>query len=250
MSANGTAIKNTATGGCDTDAFNVDAGLWLSLCDHPFFAHACGTLYSEREKTLIVSDLHLEKGSSFATKQIFLPPYDTAATLSLLAEAIDGFKPKRVIALGDSFHDADGPTRLSDTDRTLLLRMTAAAEWVWVAGNHDPELPEFLGGRFVDEIILGDISLRHEPTDDFEGGEISGHLHPCARVRGRGRSVRKRCFAANVRRIIMPAFGAFTGGLNVRDEAFYPYFPAGSFYAYMMGNDKLYPIASQSCLPG
>ena len=204
----------------DGEPIDGSAGLPITLGDQTLFAHASGVLYWQEQKTLIVSDLHLEKGSSFATKQVFLPPYDTAVTLDHLSRLIRAFKPQRVIALGDSFHDGEGPERLSTKDQLILTTLVTAAEWIWISGNHDPDLPDHLGGRVMDEIVLSGITFRHEPTENPRTTEIAGHLHPCARIRGRGRTIRSRCFVASSSRLIMPAFGAFTGGLNVRDAAF------------------------------
>lgn len=232
------------------EPIDVSAGLPIKLGEQTLFAHASGVLYWQDHETLIVSDLHLEKGSSFATKQIFLPPYDTAVTLDQLSRLVKAFEPKRVIALGDSFHDGEGPDRLSMKDQLVLTTLVTGAEWVWISGNHDPDLPGHLGGRVMDEIVIGGVTFRHEPTENAKNTEIAGHLHPCARIRGRGRTIRSRCFVASNSRLIMPAFGAFTGGLNVRDAAFDALFPGGQYHAYMLGNKKLYPIANSSCLPG
>lgn len=245
MSANATARTTEGAG-----RFDKKAAIGLSVAGADCLIHPCGVLYWPSEETLVVADLHLEKGSHYATKQIFLPPYDTSATLQALAEAIATFQPSRVIALGDSFHDADGPARLNGGDADLLRHMVDQTDWVWIAGNHDPELPASLGGSFVASLAMGGLNFCHEPEAGHQTGEVAGHLHPCARIRGRGRTVRKRCFLTDGNRLILPAFGAFTGGLNVRDEAFYPLFPAGQYHAYMMGTEKLYPVASNACLPG
>lgn len=234
----------------DGEPIDGSAGLPITLGDQTLFAHAAGVLYWQDQETLIVSDLHLEKGSSFATKQVFLPPYDTAVTLDQLSRLIKAFEPKRVIALGDSFHDGDGPDRPSMKDQLVLTTLVTGTEWIWISGNHDPDLPDHLGGRVTDETTISGITFRHEPTESPNNTEIAGHLHPCARVRGRGRTIRSRCFVASRSRLIMPAFGAFTGGLNVRDAAFDGLFPGGQYHAYMLGSKKLYPIANSSCLPG
>lgn len=232
-----------------TGDFDVNAGFCVEIAGIDLFIHNTGVAYLAEEEALIVADLHLEKGSSYAAKQIFLPPYDTTATLNNLSIAINALEPRKVIALGDSFHDEDGPNRLNDADRSHLNALVHSADWVWISGNHDPILPETLGGTFTDEITLCGLTLRHDPQVDGTA-EIAGHLHPSAKVRGRGRSVRKRCFIANSERMIMPAFGRFTGGLNVTDEAFDDFFPAKDYHAYMMGDDRLYPIAAKSCLAG
>ncbi|MEP3231799.1 MAG: ligase-associated DNA damage response endonuclease PdeM [Hyphomicrobiales bacterium] len=234
----------------DGEPIDASAGLPLQLGDQTLFAHAAGVLYWQDQETLIVSDLHLEKGSSFAAKQVFLPPYDTAATLDQLSRLIKAFEPQRVIALGDSFHDGAAPDRLSTKDQLILTTLVTGAEWIWISGNHDPDLPDHLGGSVMDEIKISGITFRHEPTKNPTSSEVAGHLHPCARIRGRGRTIRSRCFVASSSRLIMPAFGAFTGGLNVRDGAFDGLFPGGQYHAYVLGSKKLFPIANSSCLPG
>jgi uncharacterized protein len=176
-------------------------------------ADLSGALYWEAQRLLVVSDLHLEKGSSFAARGVLLPPYDTAATLSRLAAVIARHNPRMVIALGDSFHDRGAHARLSDTDRDAITAMQAGRDWIWIAGNHDPALPSNLGGVTASEVCIGPIAFRHEPTGAF--GEIAGHLHPKARVATRARVTERRCFASDGERAVMPAFGAYTGGLDV-----------------------------------
>lgn len=243
------AAKVSAKDG-EIEPIDPSTGLPIEVAGASLFAHASGVLYWAKHETLIVSDLHLEKGSHYATKQIFLPPYDTAVTLDHLSRLMVAFSPKRVIALGDSFHDDAGPARLGTKDQLVLETLVSGKEWVWISGNHDADLPKDLGGSFENEITLDAINFRHEPTSNRTKGEVAGHLHPCARIRGRGRTIRSRCFVANKDRMILPAFGAFTGGLNVRDAAFDPLFPGGQYHAYMLGNAKLFPIANASCLPG
>lgn len=204
-----------------------------------------GALWIEQAKALIVSDLHLEKGSSFALRGQMLPPYDTHAALKRLAALIAARTPDIVVSLGDSFHDGGGPARMHAQDRALLQAMIAAADWIWVEGNHDGRSAEALGGVWRGKLQLGALALRHEPTGAH--GEISGHLHPCARVVGRGRSVRRRCFATDGARLVMPAFGAYTGGLNIRDEAFAPIFPDGAT-ALVIGRTRVLPAPQERLL--
>jgi DNA ligase-associated metallophosphoesterase len=206
-----------------------------------------GALYWPEEGLLVVADLHLEKGSSFAARGVLLPPYDTAATLARLARLITYYAPRRVVALGDSFHDGGGPARLADTDRDALAIMQRGREWVWIAGNHDPEPATGIGGTFIAAMTAGALTFRHLPTG--ASGEISGHLHPVARVAHRGRAVSRRCFAADATRMIMPAFGAYTGGLNIRDAMFADVFGTLAFRAHLLGEDRLYAFAAKRCLP-
>ncbi|MGB3625246.1 MAG: ligase-associated DNA damage response endonuclease PdeM [Henriciella sp.] len=176
-----------------------------------------GALWWQAQKTLIVSDLHLEKGSSYARRGQLLPPYDTGATLALVERLAGQFAPDRIISLGDSFHDALSEERLAETDIARIRELTGSCDWFWVEGNHDPEPPAHLGGRGVTTLRVGDCVFRHEPTG--ARGEISGHLHPVARIGGRGRSVRRKCFVTDGHQMIMPSLGTLTGGLNVLDDA-------------------------------
>jgi len=208
-----------------------------------------GALWWPEERTLIVADLHLEKGSSFARRGQMLPPYDTMATLQRLAAILARLAPSRVIALGDSFHDRNAGDRLNAADRASLRAMTAAAEWIWIAGNHDPDPPRDLGGWATSELSIGPLTFRHEPRPGAQPGEIAGHLHPSARLVGRGRSIRRRCFAADGRRLVLPAFGALAGGLNVLDAAFRPLFEGRAFHAWMLG-DAVHAIAGHRLVDG
>lgn len=206
-----------------------------------------GALYWPEQGLLAVADLHLEKGSSFAARGQLLPPYDTAATLARLARLIARYAPRRVVALGDSFHDAGGPARLADDDRGHLRSLQRGRDWIWIAGNHDPKPAADIGGAFQATLTVGAVTFRHLPTG--VAGEICGHLHPVARVAHRGRAVSRRCFAADSTRIVMPAFGAFTGGLNVRDAVFCDLFGTLKFIAHMLGEGRLYAFAAKRCLP-
>jgi DNA ligase-associated metallophosphoesterase len=208
-------------------------------------ADLSGALFWEERRLLVVSDLHLEKGSSFATRGVLLPPYDTAGTLTRLAAVIMRHNPHMVIALGDSFHDRSAHERLSASDRQTLVTLQARRDWIWISGNHDPALPSSLGGVVAAELAIGPIVFRHEPTG--AAGEIAGHLHPKARVSTRGRSVERRCFACDGDRAVMPAFGAYTGGLNIRDAAFAKVFGTPGFMAHVLGDRRLHSIAASRC---
>jgi DNA ligase-associated metallophosphoesterase len=158
-------------------------------------------------------------------------------------EALFGaLRPRRLIALGDSFHDRGAAARLDGEDRAALTALVARTDWIWIKGNHDPEPPKALGGQVLDSIEVEGVVFRHEPQAGAKA-EVAGHLHPCARVAGRTGSVRRRCFAVDGARMVMPAFGAYTGGLNVLDEAFKPLFPGG-LIAIVMGREKLYPTVA------
>ena len=210
-----------------------------------FVADLSGALFWEDERLLVVSDLHLEKGSSFAMRGVLLPPYDTIATLGRLGAVLARHNPRMVIALGDSFHDRAAHDRLSAPDRDAIAAFQVGRDWIWISGNHDPALPSDLGGVVATEVAIGPIAFRHEPTG--ASGEIAGHLHPKARVSTRGRSMERRCFACDGERAVMPAFGAFAGGLNIRDAAFAKIFQTLGFMAHVLGDNRLHSIAASRC---
>ncbi|MGK2740796.1 ligase-associated DNA damage response endonuclease PdeM [Tepidicaulis sp. LMO-SS28] len=210
------------------------------------YALRAGALYWPEEETLIVADLHFEKGSSFAVKGVMLPPYDTGATLTRLEALCRAVKPRRVIALGDSFHDGRAEVRFADEDAARLKALTGAHDWLWIAGNHDPAPPPSFGGCVAETWERGGLLLRHEPEAAPQPGEIAGHLHPCAAVRVRGRRLRHRCFVSDGSRLILPAFGAYTGGLNVLDEAFHTLFQGHDFHAWMIGGARIVPVKGRA----
>jgi uncharacterized protein len=216
----------------------------------PLVADIAGALYWPEEGLLVVSDLHLEKGSAFAVRGVLMPPYDTATSLDRLAALFARYAVRIVVALGDNFHDGGGPARLAHSDRAHLFELQRGRDWVWIAGNHDPDPAQHIGGVFAKSMSLGSLAFRHEPTEGPADGEIAGHLHPSARVTQRGRSVTRKCFAADDRRMILPAFGAYTGGLNIRDRAFLDVFGALAFTAHLIGERRLYAFAAARCLGG
>lgn len=202
-----------------------------------------GGLWIEAHRALVVSDLHLEKGTSFARSGQLLPPYDSRATLQRLSKLCARLSPSVVVSLGDSFHDGGAMDRMHEDDRGHLQALCGAHAFVWIAGNHDPQTPACLEGLRTDTISFGALTLRHEPRDGEAPGEVAGHLHPCARVLGGVRSVRARCFATDGARLVMPAFGAYTGGLDLSDGAFAPLFPRG-VTAVMLGKSALHPVSA------
>jgi DNA ligase-associated metallophosphoesterase len=226
-------------------AFSVTSTRFLDVAGITFAADIAGALFWEAQRLLVVSDLHLEKGSSFAARGVLLPPYDTVATLGRLAAVIARHEPGIVIALGDSFHDRNAHARLSPGDRDAVAAMQAGRDWIWISGNHDPALPGDIGGTVAGEVTIGPITFRHEPTGAL--GEIAGHLHPKARVSARGRSMERRCFASDGERAVMPAFGAYAGGLSVRDAAFARIFRKQGFTAHLLGDTRLHAIAAERC---
>lgn len=199
-----------------------------------------GALWWADERTLVVSDLHLEKGSRMAARGQLVPPYDTELTLRRIETLVAGLRPDRIISLGDAFDDVAGATRLSEIALGRIRAIQHHADWIWVAGNHDPELPEGLGGRQTAEFALKSLLFRHEPTKRAAEGEIAGHLHPAARVALQGKSVRRRCFAGDGRRLILPAMGTYTGGLSITSRAFDGLFERDSLAVGLLGEGRVY----------
>ena len=222
----------------------------IIIAGEPALCDRRGALYFPDLGLLCVSDLHLEKGSSLARRGALVPPYDTAATLLRLQAIVDHYRPRIVVSLGDSFHDSEGAARLPDAIRIDLTAMMAGRDWFWVAGNHDPKAPAGLPGDTVEALAVGALTFRHEPSARACAGEVAGHLHPCARIVQRGRSVRRRCFASDGLRMIMPAFGAYTGSLNVLDRAFAGLFQRDGFVAHMLGTERTYAISGKRLRPG
>lgn len=220
----------------------------IKLAGHSFLPVAAGALYWESEDTLLVADLHLEKGAAFAARGTMLPPYDTRSTLQRLAACLDHFSPRRVVALGDSFHRSELAGWLSADDREELAALRQGRDWYWILGNHDPDLPESIGGFVCRSLMIGGITLCHQPSLN-RAPEIAGHLHPVARIARRGEGIRRKCFATDGHRLVMPAFGAYTGGLNVLDEAFSPLFHWHLMEAWLTGRTSVYPLPASLLLP-
>jgi DNA ligase-associated metallophosphoesterase len=186
----------------------------LSFAGQEFVATAEGALFWPAHQALLVADLHLEKASWYARDGQFLPPYDSHATLTALAQQVERFGAARLFCLGDSFHDRFGCDRLPEEARTLLTRLTAGLDWVWILGNHDPGFADHCGGRLTEELEIDGLVLRHEADVRDARPELSGHFHPKLRMQIRGRQVSRRCFVASENKLILPAFGALTGGLD------------------------------------
>lgn len=228
--------------------FSIGAcgGLVLAVNGTALTMRCSGAVLAGR--TLVVADLHFEKGSAYAARGQMLPPYDTRETLERLEGEVEATAPDTLVFLGDSFHDGGGEGRLHAHDEARIAALARGRTLVWVVGNHDADGPRRLPGEVVAELALGSLTLRHEPQDGTQDGELAGHLHPAARVRGRGRTVRRRCFVTDGRRLVLPAFGAFAGGLNVRDRAF-----AGLFsdtpLTGALGAQRVHPIGWASLAP-
>jgi uncharacterized protein len=235
-----------ATGGPVIGTPSLCGAAEIDIAGTVLLADATGALYWPEERLLAIADLHLEKGSSFAARGVLLPPYDTAATLSRIAHLIARYAPRAVIALGDSFHDADGHARLRSGERDALTAFQRGRDWIWIAGNHDPDSAKVVGGNFSDALAINGLTFRHEPGG--ASGEIAGHLHPVARVITRGGRISRRCFASDGARLVMPAFGAYAGGLNIRHRAFADVFGTLAFTAHVLGRGRLYVMTAERCL--
>ncbi|MEM7044785.1 MAG: ligase-associated DNA damage response endonuclease PdeM [Pseudomonadota bacterium] len=205
-------------------------------------ADCSGALIWPDERVLVIADLHLEKGSSFARSGSAIPPYDSRASIERLTATLCRWSPERVISLGDSFHDQDGCHRLSSEDRQAIRDLTSRHDWIWIAGNHDPSPPSDLGGRSASEVTIGSMVFRHLPSERAEQAEIAGHLHPKASVRARGRRVSRPCFVSDQRRVLLPAFGCYTGGLNVLRPPVASLFP-DAYHAYLLGENRVHKVA-------
>jgi DNA ligase-associated metallophosphoesterase len=204
-----------------------------------------GALWLEAERALIVADLHLEKGSSYAARGQMLPPYDTRETLKRLAVEVEALAPATVILLGDTFHDRTSEERLAEDDAERLRALARGRTLIWVVGNHDADGPRALPGQIADELTLQGLTLRHEPQPGLQPGEVAGHLHPAARVRATRGSVRRRCFITDGERMILPAFGAYAGGLNVMDAAFAGLFARGPIIG-ALGSSRVHAVGWRS----
>ncbi|MDB5372157.1 MAG: putative phosphoesterase [Belnapia sp.] len=214
-----------------------------------------GVLHWPARRTLVVADLHLEKGSAFAAAGRFLPPYDTRETLMRLALLLRRWRPDRIIALGDSFHDRDGASRLPPAEAEALLRMLDGLEMVWVLGNHDPVAPAGLPGLAALEYRDGPLVFRHQARPSASrfasapGVELSGHFHPKATMPTRAGGITRPCFVADARRVILPAFGAYAGGLDARDPAIAGLFPRGA-RAFLLGRERLFSMPTGPAMAG
>jgi uncharacterized protein len=213
----------------------------IELGSLAFTPHRSGAVYCADERLLLVADLHLEQGTSLARRGLHVPPYDTIATLSMLEQVLVETEATRLVLLGDSFHDAVAHSEVVEPDAERLRLITSRIDTVWISGNHDPKAHDVLGGTCVDELALGGVTLRHIPKRLAKGEmEIAGHLHPGASIVQRGSHVRTKCFVADTRRMILPAFGSYTGAVNVLTAAFTGLFETDTAHAWMIGRSAIH----------
>jgi len=218
-------------------------GLKLALLGVRAILRASGALWIERARMLVVADLHLEKGSAYGAKGQLLPPYDTRETLARLQAEVEALDPQVVVLLGDSFHDGAAETRLDPADAHRLSAIARRRALAWVVGNHDADGPSSaLPGQAVERLEVEGLTLTHEPRPGAAPGEVAGHLHPAIKLVRYGRGVRRRCFLTDGERLVLPAFGAYAGGLNVLDPAFAGLF-AGRPLAAALGRGRVHALA-------
>jgi uncharacterized protein len=221
----------------------------IRVADHSFQPLADGALYWPAEQTLIVADLHLEKGSSFARSGQLLPPYDSLTTLARLIAACASLRPRTLILLGDSLHDKGAADRLPEAAWQSLHQLGSITEMIWISGNHDPEADARLPGRCVDSIDVSGIIFRHIPDPNAQSPEIAGHFHPVARIATNIGGARRKAFASDGRRLILPAYGAYTGGLNVLAPELLKLFDSSKLVAGMCGDTGVFPVGADKLVP-
>lgn len=203
-------------------AAGAQAGLPLRFAGALWRARPSGTMWREDLRLLAVADLHLGKSERLARRGgALLPPYDTEETLRRLEAEITALQPQTVISLGDSFDDPSAARALPAGHRARLDRLTAGRRWIWLSGNHDPAPADArLPGEWAASCALGGVTFRHIADPAAGAPEMSGHFHPKATLWARGRRLQRRCALADARRVILAAFGAYTGGLDASDAVF------------------------------
>jgi DNA ligase-associated metallophosphoesterase len=229
-------------------AEHAAGGLRLTVAATEVVLRPSGALWLEAERILVVADLHLEKGSAYATRGQMLPPYDTRETLGRLHAEAEALSPRTIVLLGDTLHDGRAESRLAPEDVARLIALARGLSLIWVVGNHDQDGPAALPGQTAATFAAQGLSFIHEPAGAPVRGEVAGHLHPCARVVGRSASVRRRCFVTDGERLILPAFGAYAGGLNILDKAFAPLL-ARPPLAAALGAGKVHAVGWRSLRP-
>lgn len=200
-----------------------------------------GGAHLPEHSALVVADLHLEKASAFAARGAMLPPYETLDTLTRLARIVGDVAPRTLILLGDSFHSAAHGIERGSAAFEAIAEIAGRAEIIWIAGNHDPVLPAALPGRSLPGLDIGDVRLRHEAAEDGLR-EIVGHHHPSAVLMTRAGRQRRKCFLVSPARLMLPAFGELTGGLDARSRILRALFPDSSTKAVLINGDVLFPV--------
>ncbi len=226
-----------------------DPVVLLNFAGHTFEPLVSGALFWRAESMLLVADLHLEKFSSFARRGQMLPPYDTGLTLRRLERDLEHTRAERVVSLGDSFHRNDGTGTLLDADRLRLMALLGRAHWTWLSGNHDPA-PHALGGTCADVLEHRGLTLVHEPRRGSGRATIAGHLHPAAPVVANGRGARRPGFVHDGRLLLLPAYGAGTGSMNILGPGFHGLFDYTALEVTMLGRNRVYPVSPRRLVAG
>jgi len=221
----------------------------LTFAGHTFEPLLSGALFWRAESMLLVADLHLEKFSSFAKRGQMLPPYDTGLTLKRLEKDIEATKAERVVSLGDSFHRDEGTETLLDADRLRLMSLLGKSHWTWLSGNHDPS-PHRLGGVCVPQLEHRGNTLDHEQKRGSRAATIAGNLHPAATVVANGHGTRRPCFVHDGNLLLLPAYGAGTGSMNILGPSFHGLFDYASLEVTMLGRSRLYPVSTKRLVAG
>lgn len=213
----------------------------IHLAGHRVLLDPLGAAVWPEAGILAIADMHLEKGTACARRGNLVPPWDTAATLDRLALLLRRYRPRTVVALGDSFHDRHGAGRMTAAEFARLDAMARSAAFIWVLGNHDPAPPEGLPGTALPSWQHDGLIFRHEAAGraDPALGELCGHHHPKAAIETRAGRVTRPCFVADAHRLMLPAFGAYTGGLDVANSAIARLFPRGG-RAFLLGQGRLF----------
>lgn len=217
------------------------------LCGKSFIADATGALYWPAERMLIVSDLHLERGSYLTDDGVIFPPYDTASAFEKLEEALDRYDPLRVIALGDSFC-SDENARLSAHDADWLYDLIEDREWYWVCDPDQALVPECFGGTVLPHVTLGGIKFRYEPVRAPISHEIAGRMHPIAQISEYGHVMRGRCFVSNGKRLILPSLGKYSAGANVLSTTFDSLLGHEGLFVWSINASRVNQVASGQLL--
>lgn len=213
----------------------------INLGGQQFVLNHEGILFWPEENIAVASDLHLEKGSHFALHGQLIPVHDSVETLRVLLSALEIFGMEKLILLGDTFHDQQGYDRMNNKARNLFKKLCESHEVIWIKGNHDGAfVPPHVGD--FEEFKVRNMTFRHEATKD-DHHEISGHYHPKANIKYKGARISRSCFIEDGTRMIMPAFGKFTGGFDIREDAIAQFFPK-DFTAHLLGKDSIYSIPS------
>ena len=215
----------------------------ITFLNNKFYLDNSGILIWPKYEIAIVSDLHLEKASSYAKSGQFVPPYDSEETLSKLFLKLEKYKSKKLILLGDTFHDKDAQHRLSDTSKNLFKKLVINYKTILITGNHDPDLNIDKVERFI-EYKIDHINFIHKAIKN-KNSQISGHFHPSISLKITEKQIRGKCLIHNENIMILPAFGSLTGGLDIKHKEFQTYF-GNKFIIYLISKKRILKFSSRN----